>query len=187
MPRRTAPESNIREVLLETYAANHQMNQLIFDHLDARAWRAKPPGWKGLEDRSIAAIVAHTHNNRLVWLQRSAAHLRCPAPLDSNLCSIKQAARAHRTSAARCLQMLTEALSENPDRRVTKFSRGSWAPAWTAGASMFAYMFAHEAHHRGQVIALARQLGYALPEQAAYGIWQWDRIWKELGFARGPR
>jgi uncharacterized damage-inducible protein DinB len=83
--------------------------------------------------------------------------------------------------------MLKEALSENPDRRVTKFSRGSWAPVWPAGATMFAYMFAHEAHHRGQAIALAHQLGYRLPEEAAYGIWQWNRIWKELGFRQGPR
>jgi uncharacterized damage-inducible protein DinB len=83
--------------------------------------------------------------------------------------------------------MLKEALSESPQRRVTKFSRGSWAPEWPAGATMFAYMFAHEAHHRGQVIALARQLGYRLPEAAANGIWRWNELWKELGFALGPR
>lgn len=83
--------------------------------------------------------------------------------------------------------MLKEALSENPDRRVTKFSRGSWTRDWPAGATMFAYMFAHEAHHRGQVIALAHQLGYRLPDRAAYGIWHWNRLWKELGFAHGPR
>jgi uncharacterized damage-inducible protein DinB len=52
---------------------------------------------------------------------------------------------------------------------------------------MFAYMFAHDAHHRGQIIALAHQLGYRLPDEAAYGIWHWDKIWKELGFAGGPR
>jgi uncharacterized damage-inducible protein DinB len=48
-------------------------------------------------------------------------------------------------------------------------------------------MFAHEAHHRGQAIALAHQLGYRLPVAAAYGIWWWERLWKELGFAHGPR
>jgi len=83
--------------------------------------------------------------------------------------------------------MLQEAFSESPDRRVTKFYRGSWAPVWPAGPTMFAYMFAHEAHHRGQVIALAHQLGYGLPEDAANGIWRWDNLWKDLGFADGPR
>ena len=52
---------------------------------------------------------------------------------------------------------------------------------------MFAYMFAHEVHHRGQVIALAHQMGYRLPENVANGIWQWDNLWEQLGFARGPR
>jgi uncharacterized damage-inducible protein DinB len=187
MARRAAAEADIREVLLETYAANDRMNQLLLEHLDGRAWRARPSRLKRREGRTIAAIFAHVHNNRLVWLKRSAPHLRCPAALDPARCTVKQAASAHRRSAARCLEMLKEALSENPERRVTKFSRGSWAPVWPAGATMFAYMFAHEAHHRGQVIALAHQLGYRLPEKAAYGIWHWNRLWKELGFALGPR
>ena len=123
------------------------------------------------------------HNNRLVWLKRSAPHLKCPAPLDPARCTIRQTASAHKKSDAGCLKMLEEALSENPDRRVTKFSRGSWAPDWPAGPTMFAYMFAHDAHHRGQIIALAHQLGYRLPDEAAYGIWHWDKIWKELGLS----
>ena len=83
--------------------------------------------------------------------------------------------------------MLKEALSDDPQRRVPKFSRGSWAPVWPAGAAMFAYMFAHEAHHRGQVIELAHQLGHRLPEKAAYGIWWWEKLWRELHFSGGPR
>lgn len=180
-------QSNITEVLLETYAANDRMNQLLFANLDARGWRAEPPGVNRSEGRTIAAIFAHVHNNRLVWLKRSAPHLKRPATLDPERCTVRQTAIAHRRSAARCLQMLKEALSERPDRRVTKFSRGSWAPEWPAGATMFAYMFAHEAHHRGQAIALAHQLGYRLPEAIANGIWQWDKLWKELGFVSGPR
>jgi len=69
---------------------------------------------------------------------------------------------------------------------VTRFSRGSWTRDWPAGATMFAYMFAHEAHHRGQVIALAHQLGCPLPAYEA-SIWRWEKFWKELGFTRGPR
>ena len=187
MSRRASAESNIREVLLETYAANDRMNQLLLEHLDARAWRAKPPGLNRLQGRTIAAIFAHMHNNRLVWLKWSAPHLRCLGPLDPARCTVRQSATAHRKSAAGCLQMLREALSENPDRRVTKFSRGSWAPVWPAGATMFAYLFAHEAHHRGQVIALAHMLGYRLPEQIANGIWRWETLWQELGVASGPR
>jgi uncharacterized damage-inducible protein DinB len=182
-----AAQADFREVLLEIYAANDRMNQLLLEHLEAGAWRAGAPGLKRRGGRTIAAIFAHLHNSRLVWLKHSAPHLKCPAPLDPFRCTRRQTAIAHRKSAARCLQMLKEALSEKADRRVTRFSRGSWTRDWPVGATMFAYMFAHEAHHRGQVIAFAHQLGYRLPTEAASGIWWWDRVWKELGFASGPR
>ena len=178
--------THLRDSLLETYAVNDAMNQLLLTHLDPRAWRAEPPGKKG-NGRTIAAIFAHLHNCRLVWLKDSAPHLKCPAKLDPDRCTIKQAAAAHKTSGAQCLRMLTDALSDNPDRKVTKFSRGAWTRTWPAGATMFAYMFSHEAHHRGQIIMLAHQLGYRLPVPAAYGIWHWDKLWKAHGFATRPR
>jgi len=52
---------------------------------------------------------------------------------------------------------------------------------------MFAYMFAHEAHHRGQIIMLARQLGFPLTDDAAYGMWRWEKLWKQSGFTTHPR
>jgi len=186
MPRGALAQSNIRDVLLETYAANDRMNQVLLEHLAPAAWRARLLGQERRGGRTIAAIFAHLHNSRLVWLKHSAPHLKCPAPLDPFRCTLKQTARAHRKSAANCLQMLKEALSEKADRKVTRFSRGSWTRDWPAGATMFAYMFAHEAHHRGQVIALAHQLGHPLPAYAA-SIWRWEKFWKELGFTNGPR
>lgn len=182
----STPPADLREVLLETYAINDGMNQLVLSHLDPRAWRAEPPGPKG-NGRTIAAIFAHLHNCRLVWLKNSAPHLKCPAPLDPARCTMKQAIAAHKKSAAQCLRMLTEALSPDPDRRIPKFSRGSWAPVWPAGATMFSYMFSHEAHHRGQIIMLAHQLGFRLPPQAWGGIWNWNKLWKNAGLATRPR
>jgi uncharacterized damage-inducible protein DinB len=177
--------AEIRDSLLETYACNYSMNQIILAELDVRAWRAQPPGEKG-SGRTIAAIFAHLHNNRLVWLKNSAPHLKCPRPLNPGRCSMKQAAAAHRKSAAQCLRMLTDALSAAPNRRVTKFSRGSWTQTWPAGGTMFAYMFAHEAHHRGQILLLAHQLGYRLLHKTP-GIWHWEELWKQAGLATRPR
>jgi uncharacterized damage-inducible protein DinB len=163
------------------------MNQLLLAHLDPRAWREPLPGAKRKAGRTIAAIFAHLHNTRRTWLKKSARHLKCPEPLDPNRCTMKQAAAAHRKSAAQCLRMLSSALSMDRHRKVTKFPRDGWGRAWPAGGSMFAYMFSHEAHHRGQIIMLAHQLGYRLPAQAWGGIWQWDKLWKEHGFATRPR
>jgi hypothetical protein len=105
------------------------MNQIILSSLEPRAWRAEPPCKKG-NGRTIAAIVAHLHNCRLNWLRNSAPHLKCPAALDPDRCTMKQAAAAHRKSAAQCLRMLTDALSADPKRRVKNFSRGSWTRDW---------------------------------------------------------
>jgi hypothetical protein len=64
MPSRSdAALTEIRDVLVETYAINDAMNQLLLVH-----------------GRTIAAIFAHLHNNRLTWLKHSAPHLKCPAP-----------------------------------------------------------------------------------------------------------
>src|SRR6202045_1495548 len=119
--------AEIRDSLLETYASNDSMNQLILSELDPRAWRAQLPGHKG-GGRTIAAIFAHLHNSRLVWLKNSAPHLKCPRPLDPDRCTMKQAAAAHRRTAAQCLRMLSDALSAAPNLRVSKFSRDSWMP-----------------------------------------------------------
>jgi uncharacterized damage-inducible protein DinB len=51
---------------------------------------------------------------------------------------------------------------------------------------MFAYKVSHEGHHRGQVCMLAHQLGFPLPIKAAYGIWSWEKLWKQCGSTR-PR
>jgi len=175
------------DVLLETYAVNDAMNQLLLTHLDPRAWRAPAPAVKARGGRTIAAIFAHLHNCRLSWLKRSAPHLQRPAPLDPHRCTMRQASAAHKKSAAACLAMLTDALSAQPHRKVTKFFRDSWMPVWPAGASMFCYMFSHEAHHRGQILMLAHQLGHPLPVPARGGIWWWDKLWKQHHAPRRPR
>jgi uncharacterized damage-inducible protein DinB len=187
MPRPLdSTQADIRAVLLETYAVNDAMNQLILSHLDSRAWRAEPLGTSG-NGRTIAAIFAHLHNTRARWLRNSAPHLKRPAPLDPHRCTMKQAVAAHKKSAMWCLRMLTDALSAGPKRRVTEFTRDAWMPTWPAGATMFAYMFSHEAHHRGQILMLAHQLGHRLPVEAAAGIWWWDKLWKRVGLKTRPR
>ena len=45
---------------VQMFAANDRMNQILIEHLDPTAWRAKPPG----KARTIAAIFTHMHNVR---------------------------------------------------------------------------------------------------------------------------
>ena len=174
--KRAASEGN---VLVETFAVNDRMNQMILEHLDPTAWRARPPGPRG---RTIAAIFAHVHNIRRKWIRLSAPGIRLPAALDRVRCTQEEARAALAESAAGCREMLESALGGNG----TLFRRDGWAKPWPAGPSMVAYMLTHEAHHRGQVCLLAHQLGYPLPGEAANGMWMWEKLWKECGLTH-PR
>jgi uncharacterized damage-inducible protein DinB len=174
--------SDLCQVMVESYAVNERMNQIVLEHLDPAAWRAKLPGSKG---RTIAAMVAHVHNVRRKWLRLSAPHLRLPATLDRANCTQKQARAALLESGARCSEMLAEAVS-GAQGQVEIFRRDGWARPWPAGAAMLAYMISHDAHHRGQMCLLAHQLGFPLPAKAAQRIWVWERLWKECGFTH-PR
>jgi uncharacterized damage-inducible protein DinB len=113
------PDPETHRVMAEAYAVNDRMNQLVLKHLDPHAWRAKPPGDKG---RTIAAIFAHVHNIRRKWLRLSAPHLKLPGQLNRARCSPKQAKAALAESAARCCEMLADALA-NPASRIEKFRR----------------------------------------------------------------
>ena len=178
------PTADFRQALLETYAVNDRMNQLILEQLDPSAWRAKP---RDRSARTIAAIFAHMHNIRRKWLRLSAPHLKLPAQLDRTRCTQREARAALAKSALRCSEMLAEAL-KGPGGRVKQFRRDGWARPWPAGAAMFTYMVVHDAHHRGQICMLAHQLGFQLPIKVRYGIWVWERLWKECGFTGpGPR
>jgi uncharacterized damage-inducible protein DinB len=161
------------------FAANDRMNQVLIEHLAPAAWMAKPPG----KVRTISAIFTHVHNVRCKWVRLTAPHLKVPAQLSRTNCTPRQARVGLAESAARCSEMLAEALGG--EGRVGKFRRDGWGRPWPAGVEMLCYMLAHEAHHRGQVCMLAHQMGFKLPVGVTAGIWNWEKIWKECAWA-GP-
>jgi uncharacterized damage-inducible protein DinB len=158
------------------------MNQLLIEHLDPAAWRANPPGKQGT--RPIVAIFTHMHNVRTKWVRLTAPHLKVPPQLNRAHCTPQQARAGLAQSAARCAEMLAEALGGR--ERLKNFRRDGWARPWPAGPEMLCYMLAHEAHHRGQVCMLAHQLGSTLPVSVGSGVWDWEKLWKDCGSSRGP-
>jgi uncharacterized damage-inducible protein DinB len=179
--RQAKVHTQLGRAAVQIFAANDRMNQLLIDHLDPAAWKTKPPG----NTKTIAAIFTHMHNVRTKWIRLTAPHLKIPTQLNRAHCTPKQARAALAESAARCTEMLAEALGSN-ESRIEKFHRDGWAPSWPVGPEMLCYMLAHEAHHRGQVCMLAHQLGFPLPHKAGDGIWNWEKLWKECGSPRGP-
>jgi hypothetical protein len=45
--------------------------------------------------------------------------------------------------------------------------------AWDGHLKGFKADAAHDAHHRGQITMLARQLGYPVPQSVMVGLWEW--------------
>ncbi|MGA8312989.1 MAG: damage-inducible protein DinB, partial [Terriglobales bacterium] len=69
------------------FVANDRINQILIEHLDANAWRAKPPG----KARTIVAIFTHMHNVRTKCIRLTAPHLKVPRQLSRAHCTPQQA------------------------------------------------------------------------------------------------
>ena len=183
--QRKVPQSQVHthfgRTALRIFAANERMNEILIEHLDPGAWKAKPSH----NTRPIAAIFTHMHNVRCKWVRLTAPHLKVPPQLDRAHCSPQQARAGLAKSAKRCVEMLAEAFS-NDGGRIKKFHRDGWARPWPVGPEMLCYMITHEAHHRGQVCMLAHQLGFPLPSKVTSVLWNWERLWRECGAAGGP-
>ena len=152
----------LREIpvsLLNSFNTNNRINQYLIDNLPPASWNAKSAEGKG---RTIAAIVAHMHNVRVMWLKATKAE-EIPAQLDRATVSPRQAVRALESSRHALSVVISRALAG--DGRVKGFRPDV--------AGFLGYLIAHDAHHRGQITMVARQLGHPLPQKAMFGMWEW--------------
>jgi uncharacterized damage-inducible protein DinB len=153
----------LREIpvaLLNAFNTNNRINQYLIDHLPPPAWKAKPVDGKG---RTIAAIAAHMHNVRVMWLKACKAE-EIPEQLDRATVTPAQAMRAMEASRRALCVVISQALAN--DGRIRGFRPDV--------AGFVGYLIAHDAHHRGQIAMLARQLGHPLPQKAMFGMWEWN-------------
>ena len=147
------------EGIMRAYATNNRINLYLIENLPDEAWRAATPDGKG---RDIASIVAHIHNVRLMWLKALGA-TSMPEKLDADSVTKKQASAALVAVCQALEQWLKPALE----------GAGKVKGFKPDAASFFAYLVAHDAHHRGQIAMLARQCGHGLPKSAGFGMWEW--------------
>ena len=162
-------ESEVCAALLETYDVNDCMNQLSLEHLDARAWRASPEGKTSGKDARLPEFSPiGTTSPVLDEKLSSPPEVSCAArprawhdQADTRSSPAKRSTMpgdAEGSSIERHLQTCDSILTRKLGAQLA------------CGNTMFRYMFAPEAHHRGQAIVLARQRGYKLPDKATYGI-----------------
>jgi uncharacterized damage-inducible protein DinB len=153
--------------MLAAFDTNQRMNELMLESVAAEAWQVappQPPGASKAQGRTIAAIAAHMHNVRLMWLKAVKAP-ELPEKLEPYNVTKAQPIKAHRESHAALRTVLEDAM--NGDGRIPHFPPDV--------ARLQAYLVAHDAHHRGQISMLARLAGYPISKQAMFGLWEWNR------------
>ncbi len=100
------------EAMLAAFDTNQQMNELMLESVAAEAWRAmppQPPGATKTQGRTIAAVAAHMHNVRLMWLKAVKA-AKLPTKLEPDKVTQTQAIKAHRESHAALRTVLEDAM-----------------------------------------------------------------------------
>jgi uncharacterized damage-inducible protein DinB len=145
--------------LLNAFDTNNRINQYLIENLPAEAWSAKQPDGKG---RTVAAIVAHMHNVRVMWLKAAKAE-EIPEQLERSSVTPAQAIGSLDESREALGKVISRAIAS--DGRIKNFRPDV--------AGFIGYLIAHDAHHRGQIAMLARQLGHPLPQKAMFGMWEW--------------
>jgi len=152
--------------LLHAFHTNNRINEYLIENIPAEAWKAKPADGKG---RTIAAIVAHMHNVRVMWLKVSAKGREIPEQLDRATVTPAQAVRVLEQSCKALSELISRALET--DGRIKGFRPDV--------AGFLGYLISHDAHHRGQIAMLTRQLGHPLPQKVTFGMWEWGSRAKE--------
>lgn len=155
---------DLAEGLLSAFATCDRITRYLIENLSDEVWQAKTADGKG---RTPAEITAHIHNVRGMWLKASGGKI--PGKLEPASLTREEALAGLRESHDAIADLLRKSL-------VTGQVKGFKPDV----AGFFGYLIAHEAHHRGQILMLARILGHAVPKQVQFGIWEWGSRAKEL-------
>lgn len=155
--------------LLEAWRTNNRITLFLLDHVSDEGLACTLSTRGG---RDVARQLAHLHDVRIYHLENRARELA------AGLAKF-QARDAPKTSPDR--EALREALVASGEA-VERFLVGVLAgepkrKGFKKGIfTTLAYFVAHESHHRGSILLTLKQCGHALPREAAYAIWDWDRM-----------
>src|SRR5215470_18951194 len=154
MAKKTAAPLVLSNALLNAFETNDRINQFLLENIPEAAWRAEPPGGKG---REIAAIFSHMHNVRVMWLKATKGKI--PIQLDRHTVTPAQTHKALDASREALKEVLQASLDS--EGRIKGFRPDV--------AGFFGYLIAHDAHHRGQITMLARQVGHPISQKTMFG------------------
>jgi uncharacterized damage-inducible protein DinB len=156
--------------LLSAWRTNNRVTVQLIELLPPALWELRVPG---APQRTIRAIAAHLHNARCRWVKTLGREHGIPAPsrVDHNRVTPRQLVDALKRSSTGIEALLKLGLAA--DGQVPPSKGYVWRNLSLDVAYVLTYFVAHEAHHRGQIVMVARQTGHRLPRTTTNGLWQW--------------
>jgi len=124
-------------------------------------------------------IAGHIHNARCMWIKTLGAE---------HGISVPQAVNRYKIEPAELISALGDSSLGIIGLLNLGFDHGGTIPVSLSYTwrnlpldvgHVLTYFVAHEGHHRGQIVMLARQLGHRLPAEITGGLWHWSKRAKE--------
>ena len=156
--------------IIAAWRTNHRATRYLIEHFPAELWSSGVPGVPRLTVRTVAA---HIHNARCWWIKALGSRHGVSVPELVDLRQVRQRdlVRALGRSSDGVTRLIRLGILNGG-----RVPRGRWQNFPTDLEHFLSYFAAHEAHHRGQLCLIARQLGRRLPRKVAGGVWQWTRL-----------
>lgn len=161
-----------REMLLAAWRTNDRVTAFLVEHLPPELWGAKVPG---APRRTVRMIAGHLHNARCMWIKTMGNEhgIVAPRPVNRHQVGLKELLPALRQSSRGIISLLT--LGFDRGGAIPVSSSYTWRNLPLDVGHVLTYFVAHEGHHRGQIVMLARQLGHRLPVEITGGLWHFSR------------
>lgn len=172
------PSAELRTSILSAWSTNDRITAFLVERLPADLWTAAIPG---SPRRTIRMLAGHIHNARCMWIKTlGEPHgIPVPAAVDRRAVSRAQVVRALRSSGRGIARLLELGLERNG--RIPPTAAYAWRNLPLDVGHVLSYFVAHEGHHRGQIVLVARELGVRLPAEVTNGLWHWTKRAAETG------
>jgi uncharacterized damage-inducible protein DinB len=165
-----APE--LRETILAAWATNNRITVFLVENLPLELWPAVVPG---VPRRTIRMIAGHIHNARCMWIKTlGRPHgIRVPASVDRHRVQPRELVEGLDRSSRGIASLLELGIEHGG--RIPPTPAYAWRNLPLDVGHVLSYFVAHEGHHRGQIVLVARQLGHRLPAIVTGGLWHWSK------------